>query len=110
TQCKYCKKRNLDCVRVVWEKRGRKSNETSFQVNVSSAIQCEKSSEQPPPKFDHLFSNDNEEQQLYLDCEFIDTNVYDFNSLPTDFNSLPTDIDWPLVFNCYTEEQLTYEQ
>ncbi|CAG8645742.1 3919_t:CDS:1, partial [Cetraspora pellucida] len=95
TQCRYCKKRNLDCVRVVWGKRGRKQkqsrkpNESTFHINDSPAIHSDnKISEQPLPKITHPLSPNN------LD-EFIDINGYNI---------------LPFYFDCYYEEQLAYEQ
>ncbi|CAG8731599.1 14296_t:CDS:1, partial [Dentiscutata heterogama] len=70
-QCKYCAKRNLMCVRVKWDKRGRKPNKTAFQTNIISPIHNNEGSpksfisEQPQPESNECILYDNETQLLY---------------------------------------------
>ncbi|CAG8798993.1 17565_t:CDS:1, partial [Dentiscutata erythropus] len=87
-QCKYCAKRNLMCVRVKWDKRGRKPNKTAFQTNVISPIHINKESsnsstyEQPQPESNECILYNYERQLLYPDLPImLHEPTYDINDL-----------------------------
>ncbi|CAG8547139.1 1857_t:CDS:1 [Scutellospora calospora] len=97
-QCRYCAKRNLKCERVNWKKRGRKSNDTPFQI-ISPAItinQRNSDCREQSLAFDDIFSHYYEDigrsvEQTHIpvnqDDSFYNTDMNLLNNYEVNFNS-----------------------